>query len=184
MKVSIYRTQIFDEQKSHSQARFPWCYRKRLLQRNPATTCYKSAGAESPAFTDSFEKEWSTNLNPTIPALCSPLTGQRLHVQLRLLGVHVVLSQRVEVRKYEAHRARWGAQLPQCVRSRLLGLGSNQAFGKSSPTFPIASTRRAGGTIIPELIVLLPSLSYCSVLTCLQAGCAKGPKNFYWCLSE
>lgn len=46
--------------------------------------------------------------------------------------------------------------------------------------FPAASTRRTGGgsTIIHELVVLLPSLSYCSLLMCLQAGCfAKGPKK-------
>lgn len=55
------------------------------------------------------------------------LTGQRLHQQLRLLGVHVVLRQRVDVREDEAHRAQRGVQLPQRVCPRLLGLRSEAA---------------------------------------------------------
>lgn len=173
MKVSIYRTQILDERKSHSQARFfdasTVSYRGIQLQRARRSLVQKAL------LSDSFRTEWRATQSPTSPAVRSPLTGQRFHVQLRLLGVHIVLRQRVEVRKHEAQRARRGAQLPQCVRSRLLGLGSNQAFGKSSqPRHCEHPERRyrypwTGGSSCP--------LSYCSVLLCPQAGCAKGPKN-------
>lgn len=145
-----------------------------LLQGNPAPTC-GTLLVQKALLSDSFRTEWRATQSPTSPAVRSPLTGQRFHVQLRLLGVHVVLRQRVEVRKHEAQRARRGAQLPQCVRSRLLGLGSNQAFGKSSqPRHCEHPERRyrypwTGGSSCP--------LSYCSVLLCPQAGCAKGPKN-------
>lgn len=58
------------------------------------------------------------------------LTSQRLHEQLRLLGVHVVLRQRVDVREDEPHGAQRGAQLPQRVCPRLLGLRSKAATRK------------------------------------------------------
>lgn len=100
--------------------------KKCLLQRDTATEGHKRDAAESPPSTCSLKGAKCSAEPPQSP--CGPLTGQRLHVQLRLLRIHVILHQRVDVRKDEPHRAHRGAQLPQRVGSRLLGLGAKPSI--------------------------------------------------------
>ena len=50
------------------------------------------------------------------------LTRERLHGELGLLGVHLVLDQRVDVGQHKLDLPHRGAQLPQGVRARVTAL--------------------------------------------------------------
>lgn len=89
---------------------------------------------------------------PTHPG---PLTGQWFHKQLRLLRVHVVLHQRVDVRKHKPHWAQRGAQLPQRVRSRLPGLRVRQALAQSSPLVTTSFSREGWAIAVPLLTLFI-----------------------------
>lgn len=55
------------------------------------------------------------------------LTSQRFHMQLRLLRVHIILYNGVDVCKDKPHRAHRGPKLSQRICSRFFGLGAKRS---------------------------------------------------------
>lgn len=91
-----------------------------------------------------------------------PLTSQRLHMQLGLLRVHVILHNGVDVCKDKPHGAHRGPELPQRIGSRFFGLGTKQGTCKDD-TFCVTSPEGKEGLSSHSDAPCLP----CSPVLCI-----------------